>query len=387
MSARGAGYDVDALRAREFPWAVAGEQVYLNNASTGPLPARTVLAMNAMNAQRARPWEVGWPAQKAVLERGREACARLVGASAGEIALMTNTTHGINLAAATLPLVAGDVVLTFDGEFPSNVYPWMALERRGVTLHRVPCRGRLPDEEALLAAMDLPGVKAVSVSWVSFATGYAIDLEAIGAACRERGLWFVVDGMQGIGVRPLDVRRCHVDILACGAQKWLLGPWGAGFAYVREALARTLEPATVGWLAMRASEDFTRLTDYEYRFHDDARRFEVLTFPVQDVAGMSASLGLLEELGAAAVEAHVAALADDIVAWAEGTPGIALVTPAERARRAGIVAVAPRDPEAASARLVHAGVAHSLREGAIRLAPHCYNTRDEVRRALRAIEG
>ena len=385
--AQATAYDVDALRAAEFPWAVAGESVYLNNASTGPLPARTVRAMDAFNARRARPWTVDWPAQRAVLQRGRELCAALVGASPGEIALMGNTTLGINLAARALPLAEGDVVLTFDREFPSNVYPWMALERQGVRLHRVPCAGRLPDEEALHRAMDLPGVRAVSVSWVSFATGYAVDLEAIGRACRERGIFFVVDAMQGVGARRLDVRRCHVDVLACGAQKWLLGPWGAGFAYVREELARTLEPTTVGWLAMQASEDFTRLTDYEYRFHDDARRFEVLTFPVQDVAGMSASLELLGELGHDAVEAHVAGLADLVVDWAQATPGMTLVTPADRARRAGIVAVAPRDPEAASARLAAARVAHSLREGAIRLAPHCYNTVAEVRAALAAIEG
>jgi selenocysteine lyase/cysteine desulfurase len=377
---------VDALRAAEFPWAVAGESIYLNNASTGPLPTRTVRTMSEFNARRARPWTVDWPAQRATLQRGRELCAALVGATWREIALMVNTTHGINLAAGALPLKAGDVVLTFDKEFPSNVYPWMALEKKGVRLHRVPCAGRLPDEAALHRALDMPGVRAVSVSWVSFATGYAIDLEALGRACRERELWFVVDAMQGVGVRELDVRRCHIDILACGAQKWLLGPWGAGFAYVREELTRTLEPATVGWLAMQASEDFTRLTDYEYRFFDDARRFEVLTFPVQDVAGMSASLELLAELGQGAIEAHVARLADEIVDWADSTPGMTLVTPRERSRRAGIVAVAPPDPEAASARLTAARVAHSLREGAIRLSPHCYNTSDEIRAALAIIE-
>ena len=381
------GYDVDALRAAEFPWAQAGESIYLNNASTGPLPARTVRAMDRFNARRARPWTVDWPAQRATLQRGRELCAGLIGASWGGIALMGNTTLGINLAARALPLEEGDVVVTFDKEFPSNVYPWMALASRGVTLHRVPCAGRLPDEEALHRALDLPGVRAVSVSWVSFATGYAVDLEAIGRACRGRGLWFVVDAMQGVGARMLDVKRCHVDILACGAQKWLLGPWGAGFAYVREELARTLEPATVGWLAMQASEDFTRLTDYEFRYWDDARRFEVLTFPVQDVAGMNASLELFAELGHAAIESHVAGLADTIVDWAESTRGMTLVTPGQRARRAGIVAVVPPDPEAASARLTAARVAHSLREGAIRLSPHCYNTVAEVRAALAIIEG
>lgn len=382
-----AGYDVEALRAAEFPWAAAGEACYLNNASTGPLPARTLRAMAEMNARRARPWEIDVTLQRATLQRGRELCAGLVGATSAEIALMVNTSYGINLAAGMLPLAAGDVVVTFDREFPANVYPWMALEQKGIRLHRVPCAGRLPDEEALHRALELPGVKAVSVSWTSFATGYTVDLEALGAACAARGLWFVVDAIQGVGVRRLDVRRCGVDVLASGAQKWMLGPWGAGFVYVREALARTLEPATVGWLAMQASEDFTRLTDYDYRFWDDARRFEVLTLPVQDVAGMNASLELFGELGHANIEAHVLALGDEIVAWAEATPGVTLVTPRERARRAGIVAVVPADPAAASARLTGAGVVHSLREGAVRLAPHLYNTLDEVRMALGLMEG
>ena len=383
-------YDVESLRRVEFPWAPAGESVYLNNASTGPLPRRTTAAVEAFTRLRAEPFRMTDEVQFGTLERARELTARLVGASPREIALMVNTSYGLNLAARALPLRAGDVVLGFDREFPANVYPWMALQRQvGVELRLVPCtETRLPDEEALLREIERePRVKAVSVSWVSFATGYRVDLERIGAACRERGIYFVVDAIQGLGALTLDLSRCHVDVLACGAQKWLLSPWGTGFVYVREELLGRLEPSSVGWMSVRGSDDFARLVDYDFTYRDDARRFEVITLPFQDFAGYDASLELLLELGPVAVAKHVAGLADRIVRWAGSRRDVRLVTPRDPALHAGIVSLVPADAAASSARLTAAGVSHSLREGAIRLSPHCYNTGVEVDGALAVLEG
>jgi len=375
-------YDVDALRAAEFPFTARGDTVYLNTASTGPLPSRTVAAVESWTRRRAEPWRIGDPELFATMARARSLVARLVGADAAEIALMPNTTHGINLAARTLPLEAGDVVVSFDREFPANVYPWMALGSVGVRFEQIPCVDDLPDEAALDRALDRPEVRAVAVSWVQFSTGYCVDLARLGERCRDAGKFLVVDAIQGVGVRPLDLRALHVDLLACGAQKWLLSPWGSGFLYVRRALIERLEPVTVGWMAVRGSEDFSRLVDYDYTLRDDARRFEVLTLPFHDMAGMIASLELLHELGPDAVTAHVRRLTDRVVDWALGRDDVRLVTPADPAKRAGIVCLEPRDAAGASARLRAAGVIHSLREGAIRLAPHCYNTVDEIDRAL-----
>ena len=384
---RGSILNVDALRAAEFPWTVASDRAYLNNASTGPLTVRAARASDAITADRLEPFNISDERNFAMLARTRDLIARLIGARTGEIALLTNTTYGLNIAARTLPFRTGDVVLIHDREFPANVYPWMALERDGVVVRRIPAAGALADEEALLRAIDGPNVRAVSVSWVSFATGFKADLARIGRACRERGIYFVVDAIQGLGADVLDVGACAIDILACGGQKWLLSPWGSGFAYVREALVQQLAPAPVGWMAVRGSDDFTRLLDYDCTWREDARRFEVITIPFQDIAGLGASLDLLHELGPAAVAARVAGLATRIVDWALGARDVVLVTPRDPARRAGIVAVEPRDAVATSARLKAAGVAHSLREGAIRLSPHVYNTEQEVDRALTVFEG
>ena len=380
-------YDVRRLRREEFPWSERGDTIYLNHASTGPYPRRTVREMERWARLRTQPHRITVEEQFGAARTARKLAARAVGAAPEEIALFTNTSYGINLAARALPLAAGDTVLTFDREFPANIYPWMALEREGIQLERIPCRETLPDEDALHAALDRPGVRAVTVSWVSFATGYRVDLARLGAACRERGIWFVVDAIQGVGAATLDVHACNIDVLACGAQKWLLGPWGSGFAYVRGELVRRLEPRAVGWLATRASEDFERLVDYDPTWHDDARRFEVFTLPYQDFAGMNTSLALLHELGIERIERHVRGLVDIAVEWA-CAGGATLVTPARRESRAGVVALRPHgDARAASRRLEAGGVVHSLREGAIRLSPHCYNTAEEMRHALDLLGG
>jgi cysteine desulfurase/selenocysteine lyase len=379
-------YDVEALRAREFPWAARGDRIYLDHAATGPLPQRARDAQTEANALRAELWKVGFEYFWEGVVQSRERAAQLLHASSDEIAITTNTSIGVNLAARALPFKAGDVVVSSAGEFPANIYPWMGLERaKGVVLELVPMKHRLPDEEAILAALDRPNVRALTVSWVSFATGARLDLARLGAACKARGIWFVVDAIQGLGPAVLDVKACHIDILASGAQKWLLSPWGTGFAYIRRDLVQELDPPVVGWLSMPASADFTRFLDYDYAFYPDARKFEVFTAPMHDLKAMAASLGLFLELGPGAVEAHVASLADHAVAWCAERSDVRLITPVERARRAGLLSIAVDDLAASSERLNRAGVSHTVREGGIRLSPHLYNTTADLDVALAAL--
>jgi cysteine desulfurase/selenocysteine lyase len=378
--------DVGALREREFPWAARGDAIFLNAASTGPLPQRTVDKLTEWAVLRATPHKLADDLLFGTLARSRELISQLIGANTTEIALAANTGYGLNLAARALPLERGDVILTPDLEFPANVYPWAAAaKQRGLEYRLVPLTDGVLDEDRLLTALEDGAVKCVSVSWVGFANGVRLDLARIGKACRARDIFFVVDAIQGLGPLTLDVRTLDVDILACGAQKWLLGPWGSGFVYVREELARTLEPPIVSWMAARGTDDFRKLTDYDFTWRDDARRFEFVTVPFHDFAAMNASLELIMELSPSAVAAHITRCADEIVQWANDA-SVALVTPSEPRRRAGIVSVRPRNGARVSERLRAAGVVHSFREGAIRLAPHIYNTIDDVRSALRTIE-
>ncbi|MEP6591149.1 MAG: aminotransferase class V-fold PLP-dependent enzyme [Gemmatimonadota bacterium] len=365
------------LRRTEFS-ALDDGGIFLNSASVGPMPARSVAVLAAANRDRARP--VMWPVDRlnAILSESRHLAARLINAREDEIALMPNTTIGLNVAAHALPLAAGDVVLTFDGEFPSNIYPWLTLAPQGVTLERIPrTEAGWPDEARLHERLADPAVRAVVVSLTQFANGYTVDLAALSRATREHGTYLVIDAIQAVGQLPVDVQATPVDFLACGAQKWLLSPWGTGFLYVRRELCTTLEPTFAGWAAYVGTDDYTRLTAYDPRPWPDARRFELITLPVQDFAAMNASVGLLLQAGAGQVGEHLRTLHAPVVEWA-ARHGAAITSP-PGARGCGIICVRPRgDVAQAYQRLAAHGVQCSLREGSIRLSPHLFNTQEEM---------
>lgn len=378
--------DVDALRRREYASMNAGHSIFLNAASVGPMPQSAVQTADKWSRLRAEPQHIPLTLMQDEAAKARRQFGALIGADEDEIALMPNTTYGLNLAARALPLRPG-VVLTFDGEFPSCVYPFMALGSRGVSLEIVPKRDGLPDEDLLVQKIGRGDVVAVVVSWVQFANGYVADLERIGNACRAAGAFFIVDGIQGAGAKAIDVHALPIDMFASGAQKWQLSPWGTGYVYVRRDLIQSIEPHDVGWACMKASSDYNRLTDYEFDFYDDARRFEVVTISYHDFAVANASTAMLLQLGAANVEAHVNSLIGRVVAWADSRSDVRLVTPRDVARRAGVFSFVPPDLPAVAARLKKGGVTFVTRESAIRFSPHCYNTIEEMDRVVALLEG
>ena len=377
--------DVDTIRKNEYPWVASDPAKYFNAASVGPMPRRALEVADMWTQRRSQPHHISVASMVDAADTARSQFAMLVGADAAEIALMPNTTYGLNLAARALPLRPG-VILTFDGEFPSCVYPFQALRSRGITLDLIPLRDGLPDEDALVTAIARPDVVAVVISWVQFASGFVADLERIGNACRANDVFFVVDGIQGCGVREIDLHSLPVDMFASGAQKWQLSPWGTGFVYVREELVQAIEPHDVGWACMKVSSDYSKLTDYEFEFFDDARRFEVVTIAYQDFAIANASTSLLLEHGVARIAAHIESLVDVVVDWAGTRRDVKLVTPADSSRRAGVVSFTPDDIDGMAARLRSAGVVHVVRENAIRFSPHMYNTHEEILAAITELE-
>jgi cysteine desulfurase / selenocysteine lyase len=377
--------DFAALRAREFPYVTGAP--YLNAASVAPVPERARRAVEAYNRLRGDPGAFRGEHFEPVLARCREAAARLIGAGADEIALLPNTSFGINLAAQGLPLEPGRRVLLSDREFPANVYPWMALGRQtGARVDVVPADGRgHPDEDRLLEEVARGDVGVLALSAVQFTDGWRAELARFGRACREHGTFFVVDAIQALGHTPLDVREAQVDVLATGGQKWLCSPFGTGFTYVRQSLQEWLEPRTIGWTAMTASADFADVLGYRWEMLDDARRYEVATQPFQDYAGMAESLALLAEAGPDCILAHATGLLDPLVAWL-AERGIPVASDLRPERRSGILAFRPADPGGCWRALARAGVGCVVREGAVRLSPHLYNTADDLARVIEVLE-
>lgn len=377
------GFDLAELRRTEFPWTA--DTIYLNNASIGPLPERTRLVLEAFNRKRAAPFQLPDRELFAMMGDSRRLVAELIGASTEEIGLTINTGFGLSLAARALPLKPGDIVLTSDREFPANVYPWMLLKDRGVELELVPTTPEgWPDEAQLLERLHDSRVRVLAISLVQFSNGYTVDLGRLSAATRASGTYLVVDAIQGVGQIPLDLRKTPVDVLACGAQKWLLSPWGSGFVYVRRELIRELRPTVTGWMAFEGTDDFTRLTQYDDTLRGDARRFEMITLPYQDFAGMNASLRLLLDTGISSIAEHLRALHAPVLEWAARC-GVRVVSPLG-SQGSGILCVAPADVGEAFRALKTARVICGMREGAIRLSPHFYNAADEMVQVVDILE-
>jgi selenocysteine lyase/cysteine desulfurase len=367
--------DWDSLREAEFP--VTRRWAYFDHAATAPLPRRSGDALRAWTAEQENDGVVGWPEREQGVEQVRTQAARLLNAHRDEIAFIQSTTHGIGLIAEGYPWRSGDNVVTAEDEYPSNVYPWMNLESRGVSLRQVASRqGRIWIDD-LAAAMD-SSTRVLAISHVEFATGFRNDLDALGELCRQRGVALFVDAIQGLGPLLIDVKTTPIDFLAADGHKWLLGPEGAGILFVRRDWLERLRATGVGWHSVVGSYNSPR---NEFVLKPSAGRFEGGSFNMPGLLALGASLDLFLELGPGAVSSRIMDRSDELreVAVSCGFRIYGSERPADRS--AIVVLEKPGiDPLRAAADLRARGVVASCRRGRLRFSPHLYNNHDDLER-------
>lgn len=372
--------DLDALRAL-FP--VTRDWVFLNHAALAPLPAPAAERLAAGAHEAAARGDARWPGWNDEIGGVREAAGRLLGVEATSVAFVENTSVALSLVAEGLAWEAGDNVVTAACEYPSNVYPWMNLGRFGVELRMVQERDHRVPAEAVIERIN-GRTRVVALSWVQYVSGYRADLEAIGAACRERGALFVVDAIQGLGALRLDAAALPVDAVAAATHKWLLGTEGLALLWLGDRALDRLHPTRAGWRSMAHTFDWDRL---EIEWNEGALRFEPGTLNTLGILALGRSLDLLLTLGPERVEARVLALADRAAEGA-ASAGLEVISPRGDGERSGIVSVVhPRRPaDELAADLEERGIRVASRGGRLRLAPHCYNTEDEIDRVLAELQ-
>ncbi len=368
----------DLLRFRRlFP--AAERYAYLNHAGLSPVATTVVDAVAAAMSAQAEHGLVHIEDWEAGVERTRVRCAELAGCGADEITFVRNTSHGLSLVAAGIDWRPGDGVLCATGEeYPSNVYPWMKLASRGVELQHVETPGgRLAPEAFAAAATDR--TRLLVVSSVQYASGLRADLAALGALCRERGWTFCVDGIQSLGLLPMDCKALGVHFMSADAHKWMLGPSGIGVLFVDRDTP--LDPVLVGWRSTKAALDFDHAV---LDLRDDAARFEEGSLAYPMIEGLGAAVDLLLEAGVDRIWDRVRSLNDHLVERlrAEGHE----VAP-QGADRSGSVLFLPRSRPVTEAadRLKAADVVVSLRRGRLRASPHFYNTTADLDRLVDAL--
>jgi cysteine desulfurase/selenocysteine lyase len=364
---------------REFP--VRRNLVYFNHAAVAPLPLCVANAIEAHTENTKLRGAADWRRWYGDIEKTREKAAAFLGANRAEIAFLPSTSWGLNLVAQAFDWQRGDNVVGDDMEFPANVYPWMLLGKRGVEYRLAKNRGGRVAADDIAAMVDTR-TRVVAVSWVAFHNGWVYPIEEIGKLCRERGILFVVDAIQGLGALPLDVAHAPIDVLVADAHKWLLGAEACAVFYVAESVRERLPPPFGGWWNVKTEKGFL---DYSLDFHPGGRRYEAGSMPTAQIMGLAAALDLLTAMGRPAVRDRI--LATSAALWAGlAARGWRITTPEPIA--SGILAVVPPggDDRRMANELEKRGVIASPREGAVRFSPHAYNDEAEVARILEAID-
>jgi cysteine desulfurase/selenocysteine lyase len=368
-----------ALFRRMMP--CAERWAYFDHAAVAPLTMPAQAALTNWAKEFAEHGAVNWPQWAAELEHLRRRAADLLRADVAEIALVHNTTEGINLVAEGFPWKPGDNVVMFDDEFPSNVYPWMNLASRGVELRRV-AAGDRPELAELAKACD-DRTRIITLSWVGFASGWRHDLEEVVELAHRRGALVFLDAIQGLGVFPLDVRQTPVDFLAADGHKWLLGPEGAGLFYVRAEHLDRLRPLGLGWNSVVQAHDFSRI---ELRLKPSAGRYEGGTYNMPGLLALGASLEMLADHPPEQVSRRVVHLTDVVC---QRLPEVGAVVKSCRLpeRASGIVSFDLPDRNLAEVRrhCRERQVVLSNRGGRLRVSPHAYNDADDIDRLIEAL--
>ena len=367
---------IPALRADcEYP---AEGIAYLDHAATGPLAGAARRAMEVHLDERARTAPNNFETLLPRLEAGRETLAALLGTETENVEYVPNTSYGINLVSQGLDWREGDRVAVPACEFPANVLPWLALERRGVAVDRIPApRGRFMPEA--VREIFTPRTRVLSVSWVQFLSGFRAPLAALAEICHERGVLLCVDAIQGMGALRMEMDALGLDLVASGGHKWMLGPQGAGFVGVSPRLRDRLAP-TYGWLNGPVDWDDFGATDLS--LHPDATRFRVGTFASAPILGLVASAQAFLDAGPAEVERHVLRAAARV---ARGLHAFGFERwGATHDPDSGIVTVEHAAPEAVFDALRRENVWISVRDRKLRFAPHATTSDEDIDRALDA---
>lgn len=358
------------------------EGIYANHAAVSPFSTLTREALQTYWEDRAHfPVDV-YPDIMDVKDHLKTQIAQLIRAeSADQIVMMPNTGTGLNAIATGLQWKPGDRIILFKNEFPTNIYPFLNLERQGVIIDWIE-----PENFQIIPEMIRnqiqPSTRMLAISFVQFLTGFRADLEAIGRLCHDHNVLFIVDGIQGTGVCPVDVQKWHVDGWACGGHKWLMWPMGTGFLYVSPNLLELLQPAYAGWLSVK---DNWNLLDYNLEFHDTAEKFAVGSMNFLGVSVADKLLIHMLQLGISNIQNRIIQLTEQLIHGLKNTDNT-LVTPDDVTSRAGIVSIQHTDPESVQKHLQEKNIIAAARGPILRFSPHCTNTVEEMDRIVEGLK-
>lgn len=357
---------------------------YFNCAYLGPQLKTVTAAGHAALARKAAPWDFDMLVTLDEAEKLRRLLAKIIGGDADGVALVPSASYGLQIAANNLPLEPGSEIVVLAEQFPSNVYPWMALVRKsGAVLRTVPRPASGTWTAGVLAAINAR-TAIVATPHCHWTDGTAVDLAEVGKKAREVGAALVVDASQSLGAWPLDLASVQPDYVVSVGYKWLLGPVGLGYLYVAPQ-RRFGVPLEYNWLTRKGSEVFSRLVVYEDDFQPGARRYDM--GERNNFVSVPMAIAALEQIDRWGVPSIAAELAKKNALIEEGARKLGFDPIPADARAPHLMGIRFRgsDPLALAEKLRARKVFASVRGTAVRIAPHLYNTDRDIENLLAAL--
>ena len=365
-----------------FP--VTERSIYFNHAAVSPPPLPTIRAIEAQLKDVHENGSENFRSWLAVKEHARKLLANLLGARPEQVAFMRNTSDALSTVANGIKWRAGDNIVTFRREFPSNIYPWLRIrDAYGVEVRMCEERDGRIDAAELESLIDR-NTRVVTISHVQFASGFRMDLERLSRAARQHDALFVVDVIQALGVVPTDVEAEYIDVAAGAGHKWLLTPEGVGYLYLSERARERIEPTLVGWISVPDPDDYL---NFEQGWNRGALAWETGTGPASLYHGFAASLELITDFGVQSIAGYLEELTDYLCEGLKAK-NYELVSSREPREKSQIVCVRHRGGMSAMALYAHLKsrrIITAPRGDRLRIAPHFYNTSQEVDEFIKAL--
>jgi cysteine desulfurase/selenocysteine lyase len=371
-------------------WFEFEDATYLNVSGQSPMPRISIRAVQAALEAKKFPHHKPDSTFYEVPNRIRSSIARLIGAKPEEIALTSGATAGVSAVAYGLSWKQRDEVITAKGEFPLQYTVWKPMEEReGLKLKIVSPRERFITADDLIAAMT-PRTRVVSVSLVRFNDGSLLDAPRVAAACHAQGALLLLDASQCCGALPMDVQQLGADFIVSAGYKWLLGPFGTGFFWIKSEHLEKVRPGPFYWMAVEGSDNFAALNFEDPKPAPSAKRWDAPEWASHfnfNLAAMDASIDFVVRMGPEMVTAHNRKLIEFMF---ERLPKDRCVpaSPLDSSRRGPYGCFAARSPEKTAELYQHLrkeNIVVSLREGNIRVSPHVYNSERDIDRLISVI--
>lgn len=357
---------------------------YLNHAAVSPLSLPALQAIESQLRDVQENGSVNFPDWVATKEQARKLLAGMLGARPEQVAFMRNTSDALSTVANGLTWRPGDNVVTFRGEFPSNLYPWLRLrEAYGVEVRMCEERAGRIDFDDLARLID-QHTRVVAISHVQFASGFRIDTERLAQIVRRHDALLVVDVIQALGVVPINVEAELIDVAAGAGHKWLMAPEGVGYLYLSDRARERIQPTLVGWISVPDPFNFD---DLEQGWNRGTLAWETGTGPAALFYGFKASLELLTGLGVAEIAKYLEQLTDELCERlkAKNYELVSSRLPGEKSQIVCIRHKAGMSPMALYAHLKDRNIITAPRGDRLRIAPHAYNLPGEIEALIEAL--